>query len=345
MTMRFPVTEHVITTPRHTSFYLSCGAADAPLIIFLHGWPELSISWRHQLECFGSLGYRAIAPDMRGYGRSTVHPNLSDYAIEQAVTDMLELLDGLGASSAVWVGHDLGSPVVWSLAQHHPDRVTGVASLCVPYLPDGFSPLNLIPLVDRALYPIDEFPAGQWDYQLFYQEHFDRARATFEANPLNTVKALFRKGDPRGRGKPAALSMVRRAGGWFGGATCAPDLPVDRDLLTEEDLHRYVSALSANGFFGPDAWYMNGPANIEYASRAPAGKRLSMPVLFFHAAHDYVCDTVATRLPEPMREYCDKLAELTLPTGHWMAQERPELVNGGLARWLALNVPAGSAAC
>jgi pimeloyl-ACP methyl ester carboxylesterase len=139
--------------------------------------------------------------------------------------------------------------------------------------------------------------------------------------------------------------MVRRSGGWFGGAACAPDLPVDRDLLTDEDLHRYVSALSANGFFGADAWYMNGPANIEYASRAPAGKCLSMPVLFFHAAHDYVCDTVATRLPEPMREHCDKLVEMTLPTGHWMAQERPELVNGGLARWLALNVQAGSAAC
>ena len=53
-----------------------------------------------------------------------------------------------------------------------------------------------------------------------------------------------------------------------------------------------------------------------------------------------MCDTVATRLPEPMREHCDKLSELSLPTGHWMAQERPELVNGGLARWLALNFGA-----
>ena len=73
--MQFPVTEHVVKTPRHTSFYLACGVVDAPLIIFVHGWPELSISWRHQLHCFASLGFRVIAPDMRGYGRSTVHRN------------------------------------------------------------------------------------------------------------------------------------------------------------------------------------------------------------------------------------------------------------------------------
>ena len=72
--MIFPITEHVAKRNDHTSFYLACGAADAPLIIFVHGWPELSISWRHQLPVFAALGFRAIAPDMRGYGRSTPAP-------------------------------------------------------------------------------------------------------------------------------------------------------------------------------------------------------------------------------------------------------------------------------
>src|SRR5260370_16800084 len=66
--MPFPVTEHVARTARHTSAYLACGAAGSPLIIFVHGWPELSISWRHQLPVFAELGFRCIAPDMRGYG-------------------------------------------------------------------------------------------------------------------------------------------------------------------------------------------------------------------------------------------------------------------------------------
>jgi len=337
--MQFPVTEHVVKTPRHTTFYQACGAAGAPLIIFLHGWPELSISWRHQLHCFGALGFRAIAPDMRGYGRSTVHPSVSDYTMESIVGDMIELLDALGSPSAFWVGHDWGAPVVWSLAQHHPSRVDGAANLCVPYVPKGFAAANLIALVDRDLYPIEQYPAGQWDYQLFYEESFDKASATFEANPLNTIKALFRKGDPAGRGKPGRLSTVRRDGGWFKGAGQAPDVPMDPDILTEEDLHRYASALASNGFFGPDAWYLNGKANVEFARRATNGGRLSMPVLFFHAAYDYTCYTVSSPLPNPMREACDDLTELTLPTGHWMAQERPDLVNAGLARWLALKFP------
>jgi pimeloyl-ACP methyl ester carboxylesterase len=229
--------------------------------------------------------------------------------------------------------------VVWSLAQHHASRAEGVACLCVPYIPAGFTAANLIALVDRDLYPAEQYPAGQWDYQLFYEENFDKASATFDARPLNTVKALFRKGDPAGRGKPGRLATIRRDGGWFGGAAQAPDVPMDRDLLTDEDLHRYASALAGNGFFGPDAWYMNGSANMAFARRAAHGGRLAMPVLFFHAAYDYTCDTVSSRLAEPMREACDDLTELTLPTGHWMAQERPELVNAGLARWMALKFP------
>jgi pimeloyl-ACP methyl ester carboxylesterase len=67
--MSFPVTEHIAKSARHTTFYLACGGAHRPVIIFVHGWPELSMSWRHQLPCFASLGFRAIAPDMRGYGR------------------------------------------------------------------------------------------------------------------------------------------------------------------------------------------------------------------------------------------------------------------------------------
>jgi pimeloyl-ACP methyl ester carboxylesterase len=73
MPAAFPVTEHVAKTARHTTFYLACGAVDAPAIIFVHGWPELSASWRHQLPVFAALGCRAIAPDMGGYGRPSVY--------------------------------------------------------------------------------------------------------------------------------------------------------------------------------------------------------------------------------------------------------------------------------
>ncbi len=69
----FPVTEHFAKSGRHSSFYLACGPETGPLIIFVHGWPELGHSWRHQLRCFAALGLRCVAPDIRGYGRSSIY--------------------------------------------------------------------------------------------------------------------------------------------------------------------------------------------------------------------------------------------------------------------------------
>jgi len=337
--MSLPLTEHVARGARHTTFYLACGGRTRPPIIFVHGWPELAVSWRHQLRCFGGLGFRAVAPDLCGYGRSSVYSRHADYALEAVVQDMLELLDTLGQERAVWVGHDWGSPVVWSLASHHPDRCRAVASLCVPYFANGFVPESFLPLVDRRIYPEAEFPAGQWEYQLFYQERFDQARSQFEADVSATLKAVFRKGSSTGKGKPSPTAMVRRAGGWFGGAGRAPDLPRDADLLTEEDLSAHVAALERNGFFGPDSYYMNHAENARYATKARNRGRLDMPVLFLHAAYDYTCETLDSRLAEPMRQDCSRLTEVVIQSGHWMAQEKPIEVNAAIAKWLATAGP------
>ena len=338
--MALPVTDNVVKTAGHTTFYLACGAEDAAPIIFVHGWPELSLSWRHQLPCFAGLGFRAIAPDMRGYGRSSVYRRHEDYAIEHVVDDMLELLHALGRDKAVWVGHDWGSPVVWSLASHHPDKCLGVASLCVPYLVKGFSFESILPLIDRSTYPEAEFPAGQWEYQLFHEENFDHARRSFEADVRNTVKAFFRKGRPDGQRKPARTAYIRKEAGWFGGAGKAPDLPLDADVLSEEDLSTYVAFLQANGFFGPDSWYMNHKRNVQFASRARDAGTLRLPVLFLHAAFDYTCETMVSRLAEPMRAHCTNLTEVVVSSGHWMAQEKPVAVNAAIAKWLALQLPS-----
>ena len=159
-----------------------------------------------------------MAPDLRGHGRSAVYERQQDYAQERIVADMIGLLDALGRERAIWVGHDWGSPVVWNIASHHPDRCDAVASLCVPCHTMEYGLEECLPLVDRSIYPEDEFPAGQWEYLLFYQECFDAATAVLERNPYNTAKLLFRKGDPSGQGKPGGTAMIRKTGGWFGGA-------------------------------------------------------------------------------------------------------------------------------
>ena len=118
-----------------------------------------------------------------------------------------------------------------------------------------------------------------------------------------------------------------------------PDLPRDPDVVSEEDLSVYVSALQRNGFFGPSSWYMNHVANAAYGRTAKNGGYLDMPTLFLNARYDYVCEATHSRLAEPMRAYCRNLTEVTIRSGHWMAQERPLEVNAELVKWLATKVP------
>jgi pimeloyl-ACP methyl ester carboxylesterase len=336
--MSLAVTEHECRSARHRSHYLACGPEAGVPVIFVHGWPELSISWRHQLPVFGGLGFRAVAPDMRGYGRSGVYARHDDYALEHTTADMIELLDSLKAEKAVWVGHDWGAPAVWSVAQHHPERCHGVANLCVPYQPEGFAVENVIPLVDRGLYPEDKYPAGQWDYQLHYRESFAAAQAEMEADVQATVKALFRAGSASRQGQPAVTAAIRANGGWFPGRR-APDTPLDTRVISAEEHAVYTEALTRNGFFGPNSWYMNAQNNLAFARKAGDNWRLKMPVLFLHARYDAICATVGTRLADPMRASVNDLTEAVVDTGHWMAQEKPAEVNAHLVRWLAEKFP------
>ena len=281
-----PVTEHTVKTQRHTTFYLAAGPTNGPLVIFVHGWPELSISWRQQLPALAALGFRAIAPDMRGYGRSSLYSQATAYAQEPIVSDMLELLDALGREQAVWVGHDWGSPVAWNLASHHPDRCHAVASLCVPYytLERGLD--QLLSLVDRTVYPADEYPAGQWTYMLYYEENVAEAIAPFDANVVQSLKLLMRKGDPAREGKPAPRALARRSHGFGWPTHPVPDVPLDTDVLTEEALTSYASALERNGFYAPACWYLNHAANAAYARTAQNYGYLDLPVLFLSARYD-----------------------------------------------------------
>jgi pimeloyl-ACP methyl ester carboxylesterase len=327
------ITRHDFSNERHTTSYLSAGPENGPLAVCVHGWPELSISWRNQLPFLAGLGFRVVAPDMRGYGESSVYEAHDAYRLEEVTQDMLDLVGHLGADKALWIGHDWGSPVVWSMASQYPEACVGVVSLCVPYATLERGLQTIIDLVDRSVYPADEYPAGQWEYMKFYEEDFASACAPMDANPRTFCQAIFRKGDPAGKGQPSATSTVRKTGGWLGGSPEAPELPRDDDVVTEAELAQYVASLEKNGFAAANAWYMNHPANEQFAKHAKANE-LPMPVLFLHARHDFTCETMDSDLAKPMRELCADLTEEVVDSGHWMAQEQPFAVNQAMAKWL-----------
>lgn len=322
------------SSDRHRTSWLESGPADGPLMIFVHGWPQLGLVWRAQLEHFGALGWRCVAPDMRGYGGSSVPADPAAYTQREIVADLVELHDALGAGPAVWVGHDWGSPPVFAMAAHHPDRCRAVASLCVPYAAAGFALANLIPLVDRDIYPADRYPDGQWSYWRFYTLEFDQAAADFEADVPSTAALMFRKGTPRWVGRPSRSADVVAGGGWFGPARRAPQVPRDDLLLSPADFATVVNSLARHGFRGPDSWYVNDDANIAYATEAPDGGRLRLPVLMVHASWDGICDTAHSRMAEPMRTDCTNLTEVTIDAGHEVMLEQPGQVNDALAEWL-----------
>ncbi len=133
---------------------------EGPVVLLCHGFPESWYSWRHQIGALAAAGFHAVAPDMRGYGKSDAPKAIDQYTLFHLVGDMVGLLDALEAKTAVIVGHDLGARVAWQAAQMRPDRFRGVVGLSVPFYPRGkVRPTSAMPRTENA-----EF------YQLYFQE-------------------------------------------------------------------------------------------------------------------------------------------------------------------------------
>jgi pimeloyl-ACP methyl ester carboxylesterase len=108
-----------------------------PAVLFCHGFPDTSYTWRRQMKAIASAGYRAIAPDMRGYGRSSPPADANLYTPLQTVGDLIGLLDALKIPTAVLVGHDWGASHAWQAALMRSDRFKALFCLSVPYVPRG----------------------------------------------------------------------------------------------------------------------------------------------------------------------------------------------------------------
>lgn len=321
-------------TPRHTTHYLEAGRADGPLMMFLHGWPELGIIWRAQMAAFAAKGWRCIAPDMRGYGGSSIPADPAAYAHEEVVADMVELHDHLGGAPAIWVGHDWGSVLVGAFAAHQPVRVRGAVLVSVPYFPTANALPTLVPLVDRTIYPAEAYPDGQWDYYRWYTTHFATAVADLDADKAASLALIYRRGDPTVLGKPAENAKVTRKGGRFGTAHRAPSTQPDPALWPAADFETLVETFDRHGFRGPCSWYLNDDANIAYMRRSPTGARLSMPVLFANGDWDQMNSIVGNRYGEPMRAACADLTVSRLKGAHWLPVERKAELAGAIGDWV-----------
>jgi pimeloyl-ACP methyl ester carboxylesterase len=283
---------------------------------------------------FARAGWRCISPDMRGYGGSSTPANVAAYTVRESSTDMVELHDALGGSPAIWVGHDWGAPVAWTMASHHPERCRSVVGLSVTYLSRGHTLPNLLPLVDRRLYPIDRYPVGQWDYWLYYRESLPVARRQLESDISATMAAFYRSGVPGAVDKPSVTASLRRDGGWFTPNRRAQDMPREAKLISQGDFDLLVAAFRKTGFLPGLAWYLNDADNAAFADEAKNFGRIDLPALFLHSAFDPIDETLRSGLAEPMRQQCSHLTEATVASGHFSMLEQPEKVCELIGGWL-----------
>ncbi len=294
-----------------------------PVVLLCHGFPESWYSWRHQLGALAAAGFHAVAPDMRGYGKSDRPEAIDQYTLFHLVGDMVGLLDALEAPTAVIVGHDWGATVAWQAALLRPDRFRAVIGLSVPFRPRGKAPpTSVMPRTADAQF-----------YQLYFQEP-GVAEAELERDPRATVRNMLygASGDAvRGGGASAGagIGMVPRGGGFLRGTPAPATLPA---WLSEGDIDFYTAEFQRTGFRGALNWYRNIDRNWELL--APfAGAPVTVPALYVAGDRDMVVAFPGMdQLLANLKHFVPALRNTLMLAGcgHWTQQERPSEVNAAM---------------
>jgi pimeloyl-ACP methyl ester carboxylesterase len=285
-------------------------------VIFLHGFPELAFSWRFQLPAIAAAGFRAIAPDQRGYGRSSAPSGVEDYGIDRLIADILGLLDALQFERATFVGHDWGAFVLWHMSLLCPERMEKQAILNIPFWPR--------PPVD----PIELFRQRFGDdfYIVNFQDS-DQADRTFASDPAHFFDVLMRKNQVS-RKEFDRLPPERRVLSLL--QTFAREESGGDPVLADEERDYFAAAFTKSGFTGPINWYRNWTANWERLAGVP--QIVNVPTLFIGAMNDIV---VSPEHIEAMKPFVTDLESHVLENcGHWSQQEKPDEVNRLLIDWL-----------
>ena len=273
---------------------LEDGPVDGPLVLLLHGFPELAYSWRHQVPALGAAGYHVVAPDLPGYGRSD-KPDVT-YDCEWIDACLVGVADALGHDRFVVAGHDWGGILVWIMARQYPDRIAGVIGLNTPDVPrPPVPPVQLLRqiFVDEPIYMIQFQEPGLAEWVL----------GTW------------------GRGTDDFLEMV------FGATAAA-----DGDAFPPDVLDVYKEAFRPAGALTPPIeYYRNLDRNWELTAPI-ADRTIDVPCLMISAADDPVLPPALTagmeeRVPDLERVVIDRC-------GHWTQQERPAETTAAMLAYL-----------
>ncbi|WP_460353703.1 alpha/beta fold hydrolase [Mycobacterium sp. ZZG] len=288
------------------------GDPGAPVVVLLHGFPELAFTWRHQVRALADAGYHVLAPDQRGYGGSDRPSAVAAYTVAELTADVVGLLDDVGAQRAALVGHDFGAVVAWGAPLLRPERFSAVAGLSLPPVPRPKVPTTQ---AFRRIF------GDRFFYILYFQEP-GPADAELARDPAATFRKLFTM---------SATGTAETGGQGF--LDRIPDPGRIPDWISHPDFDVYVDEFTRGGFTAPLNWYRCFDRNWELTAD-PAATTIDVPALFVGGTED---PTLAYTPRHRARELVagDYREVMIDGAGHWLPEERPDDVSRVLLEFLA----------
>ncbi|KAK3407443.1 hypothetical protein EUGRSUZ_K03496 [Eucalyptus grandis] len=287
------------------------GGAGGDTVLFLHGFPDLWYTWRRQMLSLAALGYRAVAPDLRGYGDTDAPPSAASYTAFHIVGDLVGLLDALGVERVFLVGHDWGAVMAWYFCLLRPDRVKALVNTSVAFLPGS-----------RKRKPVDSLRAlfGDDYYICRFQEPGEAEEDFARADITKLMKLFLTCRSP----KPPCIPKEI---GCSGLASSRDKLP---PWLSEEDINFYASKFSQKGFTGGLNYYR--AMNLTWKLAAPwTGVQIKVPVKFIVGDLDITYHVPGAKQHihnGGLKKLVPFLQEVVVMEGvaHFLQQEKPEEV-------------------
>jgi pimeloyl-ACP methyl ester carboxylesterase len=313
----FPEPRMVKTNGIDMAVY-EAGPKDGFPVVLCHGFPELAYSWRYQLPALAAAGYRVIAPDQRGYGRTSRPADVQSYDMAHLTGDLAGLLDALEFKKAVFCGHDWGGLVVWQLPIYQPDRVAGIIGVNTPFLPRP--PVDPI-MAMRAVF-------GEDMYIVFFQKP-GVADALLAKDVGKTFRFFMRKNGVTATDY-AKLPQEQRNLALVHALQTDESTWPGEPVMPPDELQVFIDTFQRTGFTGGINWYRNITRNWELSGTME--QKVRVPGLMIMAEDDVV---LSPAMADGMEQFVPDLDRVLIKRcGHWTQQEHPDETNRAMIDWL-----------
>lgn len=287
-----------------------------PVVILLHGFPELWYIWKYQITALALAGYRVIAPDLRGMGKTSSPYELEAYGREHVCADIVALMNSLYIQQATVVGRDLGGFIAWDLSLHYPERILAVINM-TPFIP-SFSTMN----------PLERLQAnpGVYQYQLYFHKE-GVPEKELERDFERTFVMLMRGANDHQKLKWSTYDVLER-GGLFTGL---PEKVEKSWILTNDVLKYLVEMYNKTGFRGPLNWYRTMEKDWKWNCKV-SGRKVQQPSLMITVGRDVL---IKPQFCVKMDEWIPRLDRAHIEeASHWVTLECPLELNRIMVDWL-----------